>query len=135
MTDGKPRWLNRQIIDMIHFELIVEHGGTHGTRADSDALLESALERPRNKLAYEAEADLSDLAAAYMFGLVKNHGYLDGNKRVAFAAAATFLLVNGLRLTADEAEAYAAVAGVADNTYSEEWLSDWLRRNTQSAAG
>ena len=127
---GGPRWLSRAIVDMMHHELIVEHGGTPGIRADSDALIESALARPRAKYAYGQGAELPALAAAYLFGLVKHHGYIDGNKRVAFAAATTFLLLNDLRLTAAETDAYDAVAGIATGRYTEDWLIRWFRSNT-----
>lgn len=79
---------------MVHWELIEEHGGTHGIR-DED-LIESALARPRHKWVYQEEVDLPDLAAAYGYGLTKNHGYFDGNKRVAFFSLVLFLRRNGL---------------------------------------
>jgi death-on-curing protein len=128
---AEPRWLTRWIVDTIHSELLLEHGGAAGVRAGGDDLLESALARPKNRLAYEPDSDLAALAAAYLFGLVKNHGYVDGNKRVAFAAAATFLLLNGLRLTASETEAYDAVIEAADGRRTEKDLADWLRANSE----
>jgi death-on-curing protein len=127
---GEPRWLTRLIVDAIHSELLLEHGGAAGIAAGGDDLLESALARPRNRLAYEPDSDLATLAAAYLFGLVKNHGYIDGNKRVGFAAAATFLLLNGLRLTASEADAYDAVIGAVEGSRTESDIADWLRGNT-----
>ncbi len=127
----EPRWLTRLMVDTIHSELLLEHGGAPGAR-DED-LIESALARPRNRLAYEPEADLADLAAAYLFGLAKNHGYVDGNKRVAFAVAATFLLLNGLRLTASEADAYEAVIGLVQGHLSEEEVGHWIRGHTETA--
>src|SRR5687767_2498755 len=116
----EPIWLTRLIVDTIHSELIVEHGGTPGIRAGGEDLIESALARPQHKYAYDAEADLAALAASYLFGLAKNHGYLDGNKRVGFAAAATFLVLNRLRLTAPEPEAYDVVIAVVEGRSSEE---------------
>ena len=127
---GEPRWLTRLIVDAIHSELLLEHGGAAGIAAGGDDLLESALARPKNRLAYEPDSDLATLAAAYLFGLVKNHGYIDGNKRVGFAAAATFLLLNGLRLTASEADAYDAVIGAVEGSRTESDIADWLRENT-----
>lgn len=127
---GEPRWLTRPIVDAIHSELLLEHGGAAGITAGGDDLLESALARPKNRLAYEPDSDLATLAAAYLFGLVKNHGYVDGNKRVGFAAAATFLLLNGLRLTASEADAYDAVIGAVEGSRTESNIADWLRENT-----
>ncbi|HEX4962903.1 MAG TPA: type II toxin-antitoxin system death-on-curing family toxin [Thermoanaerobaculia bacterium] len=127
----EPRWLTRWIVDAIHSELLMEHGGTAGVRAGGDDLLESALARPKNRLAYEPTSDLATLAAAYLFGLVKNHGYMDGNKRVAFAAAATFLRLNGWRLTASETEAYDTVIAAADGQRTESDLAGWLRANSE----
>jgi death-on-curing protein len=127
---GEPRWLTRLIVDVIHSELLLEHGGATGIAAGGDALLESALARPKNRLAYEPHSDLAALSAAYLFGLVKNHGYVDGNKRVGFAAAATFLLLNGLRLTAPEVDAYDAVIGAVEGSRTESDIADWLRENT-----
>ena len=128
---GEPRWLTRAMVDAIHSELLLEHGGAAGITPGGEDLLESALARPKNRLVYEPGSDLAALAAAYLFGLVKNHGYVDGNKRVGFASAATFLLLNGLRLTASEAEAYAAVIAVVEGRSSESDLAAWLRGNTQ----
>src|SRR4051795_8645913 len=127
---GEPRWLTRLIVDTIHSELILEHGGAPGIAAGGDDLLESALARPKNRLAYEPGSDLAALAAGYLFGLVKNHGYVDGNKRVGFAAAATFLRLNGLRLTATEADAYDKVVALAAGRVSEPDLVAWIRQCT-----
>ncbi len=128
---GEPRWLSRLIVDAIHSELLLEHGGAAGITAGGDDLLESALARPKNRLAYEPGSDLATLAAAYLFGLVKNHAYVDGNKRVGFAAAATFLRLNGLRLTASESDAYDAVIGTVEGSRTESDLADWIRENTE----
>jgi death-on-curing protein len=128
---GEPRWLTRSIVDAIHSELLLEHGGATGIAAGGDDLLESALARPKNRLAYEPDSDLAALAAAYLFGLVKNHGYLDGNKRVGFASAATFLLLNGVRLTASEADAYDAVIGIVEGSRTELDIAYWLRGSTE----
>lgn len=130
---GEPRWLTRRIVDAIHSELLLEHGGGAGVRAGGDDLLESALARPKNRLAHEPDSDLATLAAAYLFGLVKNHGYIDGNKRVGFAAAGTFLLLNGLRLTASEADAYDVVMGAVEGRRTESDIAEWFRANTEAA--
>lgn len=119
------------IVDAIHSELLLEHGGSAGVRAGGDELIESALARPQNRYVYQSDSDLAELAAAYLFGLTKNHGYVDGNKRVGFAAAATFLMLNGLRLTAPEKEAYEAVIAVVDGLFSEADLADWIRSHTK----
>ena len=127
----EPRWLSRLILDVIHSELLQEHGGATGIRAGGSDLIESALARPRNRYAYEPESDLATLAAAYLFGLARNHGYVDGIKRVGFAAAATFLVLNGARLTASEVEAYILVIGVVEGRFSEEDVVLWIRRNSE----
>jgi death-on-curing protein len=123
-------------LDTIHSELLLEHGGAVGVAAGGDDLLESVLvesvlARPKNRLAYEPDSDLATLAAAYLFGLVKNHAYVDGNKRVGFAAAATFQRLNGLRLTASESDAYDAVIEVVEGSRTESDLARWLRENTE----
>lgn len=127
----EPVWLTRLILDTIHSELISEHGGAAGVRAGGGDLIESALARPRHSDASGAP-DLAEMAAAYLFGLTKNHGYVDGNKRVGFAAAATFLLLNGLRLTAPEPDAYAAVIGIVEGRITEEEAAAWIRAHTVS---
>lgn len=132
---AEPIWLVRADVDHIHAELVREHGGSYGVR--DDGLIESALARPRMRWAYEA-ADLPELAAAYAFGLARNHGYIDGNKRVAFMAAYTFLGLNGLILAADQAEAYAAMIDLASGDLPEEQYARWLRaraRPTEDADG
>ena len=118
-------------MDVIHSELLAEHGGSPGIRSGGDELIDSALARPRQRFAYAEKADLPSLAASYLYGLVKNHGYLDGNKRVAFAAAATFLLLNGVRLTASEPAAYELVIGAVEGRYSEDELAEWLRNHSE----
>ena len=127
----EPRWLTRLVIDTMHSELLREHGGAPGVRDGGEALIDSALARPRNRFAYESAADLADLAAAYLFGLAKNHGYIDGNKRIGFAAAATFLLLNGLRLTASEADAYDTVLGLIEGRLSEKDVARWMRSHSE----
>ncbi len=124
-----PRWLSRLAVDAIHSELLLEHGGAAGIREGGEDLIESALARPKNRLAYAPASDLADLAAAYLFGFVKNHGYVDGNKRVGFAAAATFLLLNGTRLTAPEADAYDRVLGLVEGRFTEAETAGWIRAN------
>jgi death-on-curing protein len=112
------------MIDTIHSELLREHGGSPGIRDGGEDLIESALARPRNHLvAYEPASDLADLAAAYLFGLAKN--------RIGFAAAATFLLVNGVRLIASEADAYDTVIGLIEGHLSEEEVAQWIRGHSE----
>jgi death-on-curing protein len=122
---NEPIWLPFRAVLHLHSELIREHGGSYGVR--DPALIESALARPRRRWEYSEDADLPALAAAYGFGLAKNHGFVDGNKRTAFAAMGVFLQANGLRLVAPEPEAYSAIIALASGELSEEDLARWLR--------
>lgn len=123
---GEPRWVSRTALDRMHAALIERYGGAAGVRAGGDELIDSALGRPRNRFAYEPDASLAELAAAYLFGLAKNHGYLDGNKRIGFAAAAAFLGANGARLVADQDDAYVIVIAVVEGRCAESELARWI---------
>ncbi|HEX8694520.1 MAG TPA: type II toxin-antitoxin system death-on-curing family toxin [Longimicrobium sp.] len=125
---AEPVWLSRELVDQIHANQIEEHGGSHGAR--DDGLIESALERPRNRWQYDPEADLHSLAAAYGYGLAKNHGYIDGNKRVAYMAMYVFLGLNGLEIEVAEPETVMAMLEVAAGERSEDQLVEWLREHT-----
>lgn len=127
MTDVlEPRWLPRLLVDTIHEELIREHGGNYGIR--DDGLIDSALSRARNRWGYDPGADLPALAAGYGYGLARNHGYVDGNKRVAFMALYVFLGLNGLDLDVQESEAVSTMTSVASGLCSEEELAGWIRQ-------
>ena len=110
----------------IHDEQLATHGGSAGIRDHS--LLESALDRPRNKWAYE-QAQLPELAAAYAHGLAKNHPFIDGNKRISLLALYTFLGVNDIDLRVAEAEAATMILSLAAGEVSEESLARWIRDN------
>ena len=125
----EPVWLDRLTVDAIHFDLLLGHGGMFGVR--DEGLLESALDRARNRWLYEPESDLAALAAAYGFGLATNHPYADGNKRVALMAMYVFLAVNGRRLVAPEAEAALVVLDVARGRLGEAELAAWLRQQSR----
>ncbi|HKH49078.1 MAG TPA: type II toxin-antitoxin system death-on-curing family toxin [Thermoanaerobaculia bacterium] len=129
----EPRWLSRLVIDTMHSELVLEHRGSPGTRDGGDDLIESALARPSNRFAYEPTSDLAELAAAYLFGLVKNHGFIDGIKRIGFIAATTFLRLNGLRPTASEADAYDTVIALVEDRLTEEDVARWFRAHSEPA--
>lgn len=120
----EPRWISRTAVEAIHAAQIREHGGTSGIR-DAD-MIESARARPRQKWNYD-DADLATLAAAYAFGLAKNHGFVDGNKRVAFMTAYSFLGINGYDLDAAEPEVVGTIEGVATGRVSEAKLAEWFR--------
>lgn len=124
----EPAWLSRVVVDAIHTDQIREHGGLPGLR-DENAL-ESALARPRQKWHHADDADLATLAAAYGFGLVRNHAYRDGNKRIGFLAIATFLGINGCELQATDAEVVTEILALADGRVSEARLADWIRAHS-----
>lgn len=121
----EPIWLDRILVDAMHYDLIRVHGGMPGIK-DENAL-ESALGRPRNKWAYEPDVDLATLAAAYGFGLATNHGYSDGNKRIAFMSMYTFLGLNGLEIRAPEPEIVHLMISVATHERDEAALAEWVR--------
>ena len=112
----------------IHSDQIREHGGSPGVR--DKGLLESALDRPRNRLYYESDSDFTALAAAYGFSIAKNHPFVDGNKRVAFQAMYVFLGINGVTIMADEDDVVRLVLALASGEPSESELGAWLRDNT-----
>ncbi len=121
----EPIWLTRSIIEAIHISQIREHGGQYEIRDTN--LLESAIARPMNRWAYEQESDIVILAAAYGYGIAKNHCFIDGNKRTAFMAMYTFLGLNGYEIDATEPEVVDLMLDVADSSISEEQLITWLR--------
>jgi death on curing protein len=124
-----PVWLGEAVVLAMHGRLLAEHGGAQGLRDSS--LLESALARPRQLLAY-GEPDICELAAAYASGIVRNHPFVDGNKRTAFVAAYVFLASNGLRLVATEVDAAQVVTLLAADEIDETAFSAWLRKNCES---
>ena len=121
-------WLSRAALELLHDESLVEHGGAPGLR--DEGLLESALARPQHRLAY-GKPDLADLAAAYGVGLAKNHPFVDGNKRAAFLAVGLFLLLNGHRLVATQADATLTMLAVAASELDEAAFAAWLRCHLQ----
>jgi death on curing protein len=118
------------MIRAIHTSQAKEHGGSLGLR--DPGLLDSALDRPRNRFHYESESDLFDLAAAYGFGLARNHPFVDGNKRVAFQAMYVFLGLNGYRIEAEEPEVVRIVLALAAGELQEAELATWLRQSTSN---
>lgn len=128
--NAEPRWISRAILDAVHEAQLREHGGSAGVR--DEGLLDSALNRPRNKFAY-GETDLSVLAAAYAFGVAKNHGYVDGNKRAAFTAAALFLAINDHDLEVPEPEVVDVMNRLAAGKLTESAFADWVRAHIRPA--
>jgi death on curing protein len=121
-----PEWLTLPIVLAIHEEQLAIYGGSAGLRDSS--LLESALARPQNKWSYEA-AELPELAAAYSYGIARNHPFVDGNKRTALLAMYTFLGINGIDFIVPEADAAAMMLGLAAGEVSEQSLARWIRDN------
>lgn len=120
------KWVNRQVLLLLHDESLAEHGGASGIR--NEGLLGSALNRPVNLALYE-EPDIASLAASYGVGLAKNHAFVDGNTRAAFLAVGLFLAVNGHRLHATKADATLTILEVAAGQLSEADFAAWIRKN------
>ena len=120
-------WIDSRVLLAVHEEQLAEHGGAAGTR--DLGLFESALARPQNAAQY-GEPDVCDLAAAYGFGIARNHPFIDGNKRTAFVAVELFLELNGAQLTADDGDCVLTMLAVAAGTLDEASFADWLRRHT-----
>ena len=127
MSDWK--WINRQVLLLLHDESLAEHGGAAGIR--DEGLLDSALARPRNLALYE-EPDVAGLAASYAVGLAKNHAFVDGNKRAAFLSVGLFLGLNGYRLQASQVAATLAVLAVAAGEMDEPGFAAWVRQHLQA---
>lgn len=123
----KWRWLKEEVIIAVHDEQLVEHGGAEGVR--DSGLLSSALARPKNLDGYEMPS-VFDLAAAYATGIVRDHPFVDGNKRTGFLAAYMFLVLNGWELDAPEANAAAAMLELAAGNVDEAQFSVWLKENS-----
>ena len=124
---SEPRWLSNLSAVLLQLESLAEYGGSEGLR--DEGLLESALARARNLFTYEGVTDLARLAAAYAFGIVRNHPFIDGNKRAAFMAIGLFLARNGHQLRADKAEAARVMFGVASGEIAEDELAAWIREH------
>ncbi len=117
-------WIDPAVVLAVHEEQLSEHGGAAGVR--DAGLLESALARPRN-LAHDGEPDLCELAAAYAFGLARNHPFIDGNKRSAFVATELFLVLNGWQLVASDADCVLVMLSLASGEIDEPTFAAWLR--------
>jgi len=123
----EPVWVSKRVVLAMHEELLAEHGGASDLR--DEALLNSALARPRNLFSY-GESDLFSLAAAYIQSLVRNHAFIDGNKRIGYVTGGIFLERNGKVLNASEEEATAIMFALADKKVKEEALAIWLEKNS-----
>lgn len=125
----EPIWIPREMVLAMHLRQLAEHGGGQGVR--DDGLLDSALQRPQNKLAYESP-DLAELAAAYAFGIARNHPFIDGNKRTALVTSFTLLYVNGLKVITSQEENTKKIMALAAGTIEEKELADWFKQNTSA---
>lgn len=119
-------WIATDVAVAAHGEQLAEHGGPAGVR--DPGALESAMMRPRD-LAQFGEPDIAALAAAYAYGIARNHPFTDGNKRTAAVVSETFLVLNGYRLTASDAELVVAFLALAAGELTEEELADWFRQH------
>ena len=128
----EPKWLKHSVVSYLHSLLLAEHGGSSGTR--DEALLLSALERGKNKFSYNPHCNLHDIAAAYTFGIAQNHPFIDGNKRTAFVCGALFLELNGLLVTASEADTVIVMESVAAGGLNESQLAEWFHLNSVDAS-
>ena len=126
----EPTWLPRVAVDATQTDQLREHGGLPGIRDEN--VLESALARPRQAWHYEDNPDLSSLAPRYAFGLIKNHPYRDGNKRIGFLAMVTFLGLNGVEFDASDADVVTTMLALADGRLTEAQLAEWIRQNVNT---
>jgi death-on-curing protein len=124
-------WVTVEVALAAHAEQLAEHGGGEGVR--DPGALESAMARPRNLTAY-GSPDAADLAAAYAFGIARNHPFVDGNKRTAAVVSEAFLLLNGRELQAHDAELVVAFLALAAGELDEDEMADWFRQRLGSAA-
>ena len=131
---AEPVWILQRMVIAAHEESLAEHGGPPGIR--DLGLLESALAKAKNLFAYSgSEPTLARMAAAYAFGIVANHPFVDGNKRTALIVSLAFLKLNGRNLLADKADRYRVFYGLAAGTVSEDEIAEWFERNTAPLSG
>jgi death-on-curing protein len=128
----RPVWVLRETVLALHEQLLAVFGGSSGIR--DEGLLDSALARPENRHAYGTPT-VFELAAAYAFWLVKNHPFVDGNKRIGFLAAIVFLEINGYKFQATEADATVRTLALAASEMDEAGYAAWLKANTRRAGG
>jgi death on curing protein len=125
---NEPEWIGYEVVLAIQSEQLAEHGGSEGIR--DQGLLESALARPKNLYHYSADVTLSQLAAAYALGIIRNHPFIDGNKRTAWIVCAVFLELNGKPVMLDQSEVVEMMLGSAGGTIDEQQFANWLSIRT-----
>ncbi len=128
---NEPTWVLDDIVQAVHLMLLAEHGGSSGIR--DKTLLDSALSRPKQKFSYDPESSIFDFAAAYSFGIAKNHPFVDGNKRTAFTIGTLFLEINGYILNAPEPNAAVTFEKLAESTIDESDLAHWFEEHCTKA--
>lgn len=121
-------WIEESVVWAVHEAQLAEHGGGAGVR--DAGLLASALARPLNLASYDEQADATSLAAAYAFGIARNHPFIDGNKRTAFVCCELFLALNGVALSADDANCVGTMLALAAGDLGEAEFAAWLRTHT-----
>ena len=129
MSRAEPRWVPRLVVEAIHLDQVREHGGLLGIRDENAP--ESALARARQRWTYEPTEDLPRPAADYAFGIARNHPFRDGNKRMAFLTAVTFLGLNGLDFVGTEEEVVETMLELAAGNLDELKLTDWIRSRVE----
>ena len=127
---NEPIWLLPEIVISVHQMLLAEHGGASGIR--DETLLDSALNRPRQRFAYSDTLSIYELASSYCYTLAKNPPFVDGNKRVALTVAAIFLEINGYSLAAPEANTVVIIEQLAAGNITEDELANWFREWSHS---
>ena len=125
----EPNWLTTVQVKMLHAESLNYFGGSPGIR--DETLLESALGRPQNKWAYDANASIFELAAAYGFGIARNHAFVDGNKRTALLSMRAFLFSNSYTFSPGEIETVTIIEGLAQGSVDEDLIASWLESNSK----
>lgn len=130
MNRKEPLWIEEREVLAIHDRLLAVHGGAQGLR--DEGLLQSALARPRQHLAYAKTVDIVELSSLYTAGIVRNHPFADGNKRVGFVIGVLFLELNGLNFTATEEDATQAILGLAAGKIEELAYTSWLKANVRA---
>jgi len=123
----EPVWVEKEALLLLHLKTLARFGGAEGLR--DEGLLDSALARPRNAFHYDGQEEIAALAASYAFGLIKNHPFVDGNKRMAFMAMGIFLAANGWTLKDDSVGAIQAVMALAKGEIGEDNFAAWLKHN------
>jgi death on curing protein len=127
----EPIWIDKRALLLLHEESLAMFGGARGIR--DKGLLDSALSRPVNLALYEPDSDLATLAAAYGYGIAKNHAFIDGNKRAAFLSIGLFLSINAMCLRVDQVDAINNILALATGTLNETTLASWIRDHSGPA--